>query len=85
MDRLFELFVVVWVALRDTYFPFWVIRSCMFDAIPLSGGNPTAIRVFTGLLCVLQCMHVYWTYLIFRIAYRQIVHGIIDDNREEDD
>jgi sphingoid base N-palmitoyltransferase len=87
VDRLFEVFVVVWVAMRDVYFPFWVIRSCLTEAEKLvvpQGGSGLGVRLFTALLCVLQVLHVWWTYLIARIAYRQIVHGVVDDDREDD-
>mmetsp|Transcript_19453 Transcript_19453/g.27404 ORF Transcript_19453/g.27404 Transcript_19453/m.27404 type:complete len:200 (+) Transcript_19453:377-976(+) len=33
-----------------------------------------------GLLCVLQCLHLWWTYLLLRIGYRALVLG---ENRQE--
>jgi len=91
VERFFELFVVVWVAMRIVYYPFWIIRSALVEYVEVVAGSsqtvPDIQYVFNGfyvLLFGLLAMHVYWTYLIARIAYRQLVHGIVDDDREDD-
>merc|ERR1712162_51307 len=84
---MFAVFVVAWVATRLVYFPFYVIRSAMFEAhtncprksIP----NFEAFYYgFNSLLLALCSFHIYWTYLIFLTLWRKLAVGRIKDSRE---
>lgn len=56
---------------------FWVSRvlnSTMFESWAIIGPYPSW-WVFNVLLLLLQVMHVFWAYLIFRIAFKAIMRG----------
>ncbi|XP_055899426.1 ceramide synthase 2-like isoform X2 [Biomphalaria glabrata] len=71
-ERLFFIFMVVWVLTRMILFPFRIIRSTMFEA-PTGIGIPTVgwctmWSVYNFLLCILQVLHIIWFYYICLIA-----------------
>jgi len=40
------------------------------------GGNSKILALFClGLLCTLQLLHIWWTYLLLRIGYRSLALG----------
>lgn len=57
---------------RCGIYPGWILRSTLFDAIRLSSMFP-AYYIFNGLLCLLQVLHIVWTYLLFKVI---IVHHV---------
>ncbi|CAG9465982.1 unnamed protein product [Pedinophyceae sp. YPF-701] len=64
----------------------WTVGSHLFDITKPHFLHFTATWLFfSALLLALQVMHVYWSWLIFRIAYNQIMYGDADDVREEGD
>jgi hypothetical protein len=48
-------------------------------------GNVVSYYSFSALLCTLVVLHVYWFWLILRVAVKKLVTGKVDDVREEDD
>lgn len=66
-DIIFAVFTIVWIITRDGLFPFWIIRSTIFDSPGYLEMFP-AYYVFNFLLLVLFVLHILWTYLIFRVA-----------------
>ena len=49
------------------------------------GYVPEFNYALSALLGVLVMAHVYWFYLIARIAYRQVITGSASDTREDED
>lgn len=89
-NGLFVLFMFVWIGMRMVYFPFWVNRSMLFECLGSVVGENSRpavphYEIITGLLLFLQVLHVYWTFLIVRIAYRAVLSGGTDDERESSD
>ncbi|CAL8465112.1 g4647 [Coccomyxa elongata] len=88
---LFVVFMLSWFTSRIYYFPAYVIRSVYYEPINLVAKiyniNPHPHwEIFLGLLCFLFSLHIYWSYLILKIAYRQLFgDGQAEDVREEDD
>ncbi|KAK9824507.1 hypothetical protein WJX72_010967 [[Myrmecia] bisecta] len=87
---LFVLFVISWFTTRITIFPVHVLRSTLFDASEMIGKKYGISphphwEIFNGFLFFLFGLHIYWSYLILRIALRQLREGKTDDIREEDD
>lgn len=86
---LFIVFMLSWFASRIYYFPVYIIRSCLTEPITLVAEvyniNPNPhYALFNGLLIFLFGLHCYWSYLILRIAYKQVRSGVTEDIREED-
>ncbi|CAI5454156.1 unnamed protein product [Caenorhabditis angaria] len=86
--------LLVWVLTRLVYFPFVVIRSVWFDAPALIqedyvwmnfGQQPMAPRFIMILLTALLVLHIFWCYILFKIAYDSINEGVLDDLREDFD
>ncbi|XP_032807537.1 ceramide synthase 6-like isoform X1 [Petromyzon marinus] len=73
-DLLFILFALVFFVTRLGLFPFWPVRSTMFESWEIVGPYPSW-WVFVGLLVLLQCLHVIWSYLILRIACKLLRKG----------
>jgi hypothetical protein len=83
----FVAFMLSWFATRIYAFGFVVLHSTLFEGAEHAGRTGIEIRphwtilnVFLGFLLVL---HVYWSYLILRIAARQLAGSGLDDIRED--
>jgi hypothetical protein len=87
VDILFGLFMVVFFVTRLVVFPRQILYSILFEAWELYGGCVFGgCYVFLGGLIGLQCLHIFWFYLIARMAYKLLVVGKVEkDVREEDD
>lgn len=86
---LFVIFMLTWFASRIYYFPAYIIRSTLTEPIELVAKvyniNPQPhYAIFNGLLFFLFALHLYWSFLILRIAYKQVKEGVTEDVREED-
>ncbi|CAL8101353.1 unnamed protein product [Calicophoron daubneyi] len=68
------IFSVVWIITRLIYFPFWVIYTIVTLTPVIYGIYPTLL-IFIGLLSLLQLMHIYWSYLIAKIAIQTCTAG----------
>lgn len=84
----FVIFTFVWCSMRMVYFPFWVNWSVLFEGFPIAVGvgNRLAFphyQILAGLLCFLQCLQAFWTYLILKVALNAVMSGAADDDRED--
>jgi hypothetical protein len=85
----FVIFTFVWIAMRVLYFPLWIIRSILFDAYAavVQGNTPPDFPhwgMFSGMLISLWLLHVFWTYVILKIAVEAVASGAADDHREKE-
>jgi len=75
-----------WFATRIYAFPFIVIRSTLFESRSRAAEVGVDLKphyaILNGFLIFLFVLHVYWSYLIVRIAVRQLTHGDAEDIRE---
>ncbi|MFH4976241.1 hypothetical protein AB6A40_002950 [Gnathostoma spinigerum] len=88
----FGIFLFVWTATRLIYYPFWIIKSVIFDAPPLIQESyrwenlsqpPVVPRILVGMLLCLLFLHFFWTYVIVKIAITTVQEGNVADIREE--
>ncbi|RCV07024.1 hypothetical protein SEVIR_1G214600v4 [Setaria viridis] len=86
----FLLFVVSWILLRLTYFPFWILRSTSYEVLLTldkkkhNFDGPIYYYVFNSLLFSLLVLHIYWWVLIYRMLVRQIrTRNVGDDVRSD--
>ncbi|XP_076065929.1 uncharacterized protein LOC143039581 [Oratosquilla oratoria] len=77
----FVIFVVVWVASRLVYLPFWIVHSVLTEMIYIVVPMTTFMYILVGFLLSLIVIHCYWTVLIFRIIYKVLTRGDLQDNR----
>lgn len=73
-DAFFMLFGVVFIVTRLGIYPFWILNTTLFESWELIGPYPSW-WLFNGLLVTLQILHVIWSYLIVRTAYKALVRG----------
>jgi ceramide synthetase len=86
---LFVVFAVSWVILRVILFPAAIIVRTLVDpivliAIPYNINPQPHYSAFGTMFLLLFFLHLYWTYLIFKVIYKQLKTGSTDDVREED-
>jgi ceramide synthetase len=86
---LFVVFAVSWVILRVILFPCCIIIRTLIDpvvliAIPYNINPQPHYSAFGTMFSLLFILHLYWTYLIFKVIYGQLKTGSTDDVREED-
>lgn len=89
---LFVIFMFVWCGTRLFYYPFYVIRSVVFDAPELIQksyrweeifSRPIVPRLLMVMLCCLLVLHIFWTYVLVKVAVHSLRHGEMDDIRED--
>uniref|UniRef100_A0A183BNX6 TLC domain-containing protein n=1 Tax=Globodera pallida TaxID=36090 RepID=A0A183BNX6_GLOPA len=87
----FCVFMLVWVGTRLVVFPLKLVRHMLFDAPRLIMESyrwtdlfqkPIIPRVFLAVLFILLLLHIFWTYLLVKIAIKSVKSGV-DDIREE--
>ncbi|MEW5302342.1 MAG: hypothetical protein WDW38_000358 [Sanguina aurantia] len=86
----FVLFFLSWIVFRLIIFPFYIIRSTLFEPIllvvvPYKIEASPHYQIFNALLLVLLVLHIYWSWLIFKVLHRSLTQGEVADVREEDD
>lgn len=89
----FIVFLVTWIATRLIYFPIWIIKPLIFEA-PESiqksyrwenlFQRPIVPRIIVIMLCILLILHIFWTYILLKIAVKSLKSGV-DDIREDSD
>ncbi|XP_060598839.1 ceramide synthase 2-like isoform X2 [Ruditapes philippinarum] len=84
-DIFFGIFLLVWVLSRLIIYPFFVLYCTLVEpfTIKLIDSTFGAHQFFNFFLCVLLVLHFIWTYLIFRIVYRKMVKGNVEDVRSD--
>lgn len=86
---LFVVFAISWVILRVILFPAAIIVRTLIDpivliAIPYNINPQPHYSAFGTMFSLLFFLHLYWTYLIFKVIWKQLKTGSTDDVREED-
>lgn len=72
-DIIFAIFTVIWIITRLGFYP-RIIYSSSIEAPQILPMFP-AYYIFNGLLCILLCLHVVWTYIILQIVHTAIKAG----------
>ncbi|CAL9041682.1 ASC1-like protein 1 [Musa acuminata AAA Group] len=86
----FLLYVVSWIILRLTYFPFWILRSTSYEVLlnldkeKHKFEGPIYYYVFNTLLFSLLVLHIYWWILMFRMLVKQIQSGQLGEDIRSD-
>ncbi|KAG8452729.1 hypothetical protein GDO86_004501 [Hymenochirus boettgeri] len=82
-DSFFLFFALVFVTTRLVIYPLWILNTTMFESWELIGPYPSW-WLFNGLLLILQVLHIIWSYLIIRIAYKALLRGkVLKDDRSD--
>lgn len=84
-DSLFAVFAVTFFVSRLVVYPRYLVYSQVVEAPALWGGVWPGYWYFAVLLCSLQCLHVFWFYLICRMIRSLLTTGIEKDTRSDDE
>uniref|UniRef100_A0A480S913 sphingosine N-acyltransferase n=1 Tax=Sus scrofa TaxID=9823 RepID=A0A480S913_PIG len=79
-DTLFVVFSAVFVVTRLGIYPFWILNTTLFESWEMIGPYPSW-WLFNGLLLILQVLHVIWSYLIARIAFKALIRGKVEEEK----
>lgn len=82
-DGLFVAFAVVWVLTRMIFYPFWILRSTLFEGHVIIG-MANVYYAYNGLLCTLQVLHCIWFYMIVRMVYFYVIKGEVEKDTRSD-
>eukprot|EP00879_Flechtneria_rotunda_P008442 GHRR01008843.1.p1 GENE.GHRR01008843.1~~GHRR01008843.1.p1 ORF type:complete len:313 (+),score=32.93 GHRR01008843.1:184-1122(+) len=87
--NLFIVFALSWVILRVIIYPYIIVLRILVDpvvyiAIPYNINPQPHYAAFGTMFTLLYFLHLYWTYLIIKIIWKQLRTGKTDDIREED-
>ncbi|ELV10857.1 LAG1 longevity assurance like protein 5 [Tupaia chinensis] len=82
-DTLFVIFSAVFVVTRLGIYPFWILNTTLFESWEMIGPYPSW-WLFNGLLLILQVLHVIWSYLIARIAFKALIRGKVSKDDRSD-
>lgn len=85
VDPGFGVFAVVFFVTRLVLFPRYILYSVIIDGYKVYGCEWGGCPVFIGLLVSLQCLHIFWFYLIMRMVVRLFTVGIEGDVRSDDE
>jgi ceramide synthetase len=85
VDIIFGIFMVTFFVTRLVIYPRQVLMSLFIEGIDYFGCNFLGCYVFLGLLVALQCLHIFWFYLIARMAYGLLVVGKVEKDVRSDD
>ncbi|ODM90846.1 Ceramide synthase 6, partial [Orchesella cincta] len=68
-ERIFAVFILIWVVTRLVIYPFYVLHSFIFEAPKIMATFPAYWMLF-GLLFVLQILHIFWTFFIVKAVIK---------------
>jgi hypothetical protein len=81
----FVFLIISWIMSRLYFLPFHVVHNVYYDAYDVFVKNQDHILQYyigVGCLTMLCIMHLYWFFLICRIAYKAVKEGKTEDDRE---
>ncbi|KAG9469923.1 hypothetical protein GDO78_019328 [Eleutherodactylus coqui] len=83
-NNLFVVFAFVFIITRIIIFPFWIIH-CTW-VYPVQSYPPFfGYYFFNFMLWVLQCLHIFWAYLILGMAHKFLTGKLEEDARSDKD
>jgi ceramide synthetase len=84
-DILFGIFAVLFPITRLILYPLFILYSVFFEASQAFGVMWVGFWVFAIMLSILQCLHIFWFYLISKMIYKLLTAQIEKDERSDDD
>lgn len=82
-NTLFVIFSAAFMVTRLGIFPLWILNTTLFESWEIIGPYPSW-WLFNGLLLLLQMLHVIWSYLIARTAFKALIQGKVSKDDRSD-
>ena len=67
---------------RLVYYPFWIVHTSWVKSMWIFSPFP-GYYLFNFLLMVLQVLHIFWFYLIVKMAFRLMSGNQVEDSRSD--
>ncbi|KAK5643907.1 hypothetical protein RI129_007752 [Pyrocoelia pectoralis] len=78
-DTMFVMFTLVWIITRLCIFPFWIIKSTLFDSLTLTHTSPFPVYyIFNSFLIIILALDLFWTYLIVKVLNNYLKKGHVE-------
>jgi hypothetical protein len=85
VDPLFGVFTISFFLTRLVFYPSNILVSVFKDGHGQFGCEWAGCATYVGLLFSLQCLHVFWFYLIAKMVYKLMMGTLDGDDRSDDD
>ncbi|XP_051016300.1 ceramide synthase 5 [Acomys russatus] len=82
-DTLFVIFGAVFMVTRLVVYPLWILNTTLFESWEIIGPY-SSWWLFNGFLLVLQLLHIIWSYLIARVAFKALIQGKVSKDDRSD-
>ncbi|XP_061451301.1 ceramide synthase 3 isoform X2 [Rhineura floridana] len=82
---LFVIFSIVFFITRMILLPFWIMRATIYYPVYYTQTVVLAYIIFNGQLLILQGLHLYWGYLVFRILKKFLFVKTVKDERSDEE
>lgn len=83
-DACFACFALSFFVTRLVIYPRFLLYSFLYESAAIMGMWP-GYWLFSTMLVGLQCLHVFWFYLIVRMIYRLMIVGEIEKDVRSDE
>lgn len=81
-DIITALFALAWIVSRMIFYP-RLVYCCVTKSLR-SSRTTVLSQIQIGLLVLLQCFHIVWTYMIFTFAYNALKVGTVHNDYRSD-
>jgi ceramide synthetase len=79
-DFFFRTFAIAFAITRLFLYPFFLLRSSVYDAVLILPWFDV-YYLLNSLMVTLQFLHIYWAYLIYKVAVKANKSGKVEDSR----
>jgi hypothetical protein len=83
-DILFAIFAVTFFVTRICIYPYYMLWEVYYWCGEIVGRTFLGYPFFCSFLTILQWLHIFWFYLIFKMAVNLLVYNKMEDIRESD-
>uniref|UniRef100_A0A8C6RBG2 Ceramide synthase 2 n=2 Tax=Nannospalax galili TaxID=1026970 RepID=A0A8C6RBG2_NANGA len=81
-NNIFIIFAIVFIITRLVILPFWILHCTLVYPLELYPAF-FGYYFFNCMMAVLQMLHIFWAYLILRMAHKFITGKLVEDERSD--
>uniref|UniRef100_A0A8C9I919 Ceramide synthase 2 n=1 Tax=Piliocolobus tephrosceles TaxID=591936 RepID=A0A8C9I919_9PRIM len=81
-NNIFIIFAIVFIITRLVILPFWILHCTLVYPLELYPAF-FGYYFFNSMMGVLQLLHIFWAYLILRMAHKFITGKQVEDERSD--
>ncbi|KAF6074178.1 ceramide synthase 2 [Phyllostomus discolor] len=81
-NNIFIVFAIVFIITRLVILPFWILHCTVVYPLELYPAF-FGYYFFNSMMGVLQMLHIFWAYLILRMAHKFVTGKQVEDERSD--